>query len=207
MRFSLFNGNWELSHKVAIVSTCTSVILGVTVLVQSYGLANKRERIVIVPPTIDQSYQVQWDSANTEYYQSFAVIISGIIGQTNNQNIENSIKTLNQFLSPTLQRQMAESLRALVINLPKQNFSSWFTPKEVSYERKTGKIFISGALNSSLTGSQIQSQPVVYEYVIKMQSGKPIVTHFDSYLGNKPKTLSTIRKEQSAEEVKAKANQ
>lgn len=207
MRFSLFNGNWELSHKVAIISTCTSVILGVTVLVQSYGLANKRERIVIVPPTIDQSYQVQWDSANTEYYQSFAVIISGIIGQTNNQNIENSIKTLNQFLSPTLQRQMAESLRALVINLPKQNFSSWFTPKEVSYERKTGKIFISGALNSSLTGSQIQSQPVVYEYVIKMQSGKPIVTHFDSYLGNKPKTLSTIRKEQSAEEVKAKANQ
>ncbi|NNH79203.1 hypothetical protein HLH17_16420 [Acinetobacter sp. ANC 5380] len=206
MRFSLFNGNWELSHKVAIVATGTSMILAVTVLVQSYGLANKRERIVITPPTIDQAYQVQWDSANTEYYQSFAVIISGVIGHTNNQNIENSIKTLNQFLSPSLQRQMAESLRALVLNLPKQNFTSWFTPKEVSYERKTGKIFVSGFLNSSLTGSQIQSQPVVYEYVIKMQSGKPVVTHFDSYAGSKPKTLSTIRKDQAIE-AEAKANQ
>lgn len=206
MRFSLFNGNWELSHKVAIISTGTSIVLAVTVLVQSYGLANKRERIVIVPPTIDQSYQIQWDSANTEYYQSFAVIISGVVGQTNAQNIENSIKTLNQFLAPSLQRNMAESLRALVLNLPKQGFTSWFSPKEVSYERKTGKVFVSGTLNSSLTGSQIQTQPVTYEYVIKMQAGKPIVTHFDSYTGNKPKTLSTIRKEQAKEQAQEQVN-
>ena len=34
MRFSLFNGNWDLSHKVAIGSVCGNVVLGCTVLVQ-----------------------------------------------------------------------------------------------------------------------------------------------------------------------------
>lgn len=199
MKFSLFNGNWDLSHKVAIVSCCANVILGATVLVQSWGLATKRERVILAPPTIDQVYQIQYDSANTAYYESFAVVIAGIIGQTTPQNVDNTIKTLNQFLSPALQRQMSESLSALVAKLPKSNFTSWFVPRESSYEKQTGKLFISGNLHSSLTGSNVQAKPVVYEFIIKMQSGKPIVTFFDSYEGSKPRTLSLLRKQEKAE--------
>lgn len=199
MKYSLFNGNWELSHKVAIVSCCANVILGATVLVQSWGLATKRERVILAPPTIDQVYQIQYDSANTAYYESFAVVIAGIVGQTTPQNVENTIKTLNQFLSPALQRQMAESLRALVSKLPSQNFTSWFVPHTTSYEQQTGKLFILGNLQSALTGTNVQAKPVIYEFIIKMQSGKPIVTFFDSYEGSQPRTLSFLRNQQKLE--------
>lgn len=199
MKFSLFNGNWDLSHKVAIVSCCANVILASTVLVQSWGLASKRERIILAPPTIDQVYQIQYDSANTAYYESFAVIIAGIIGQTSPQNVENTIKTLNQFFAPALQRQMSESLSSLVGKLPKNSFSSWFVPRETSYEKQTGKLFVVGHLNSSLTGANVQSKPVIYEFIIKMQSGKPVVTFFDSYEGGKPRTLSLLRNEEKLE--------
>ena len=204
MKFSLFNGNWDLARKVAIVSVCGNLILGVTVLVQSWGLAQKRERIILTPPTIDQVYQIQYDTANTEYYQAFAVIVSGIIGQTTPQNIENTIKTLNQFLSQALQRQMSESLRALVTKLPAQNFTAWFEPKAVSYEQQTGKLFIQGNLQSALTGAEVQTQPVIYEFIIKMQSGKPVVTFFNSYEGYEPRTLSYLRNKQQVEAEAAK---
>lgn len=204
MKFSLFNGNWDLSHKVAIVATCSTAVLTVVVLVQSWGLANKRERIVLTPPTIDQVYQIQWDSANTEYYKQFAVVISGIIGQTTPQNIENTIKTLNQFFAPALQRSMAESLRALTTKLPDQNFSAWFVPETSSYEQQTGKLFIQGNLQSALTGAEIQTQPVIYEFIIQMENGKPIVTHFNSYEGYEPRTLSYLRNKQQAEAEAAK---
>lgn len=204
MKFSLFNGNWDLSHKVAIASSCGCVVLSVTVLVQSWGLANKRERIILAPPTIDQVYQIQYDSANTAYYESFAVVLSGIIGQTTPQNIDNTIKTLNQFFAPALHRQMAESLRSLVSKLPAQNFTSSFIPKSSSYEQQTGKLFIQGNLTSALTGANVQSKPVIYEFIIQMQSGKPIVTFFNSYEGDKPHTLSFLRNQQQAEAEAAK---
>lgn len=196
MKFSLFNANWDVSHKIAVGATCTSVVLALTVLVQAWALSTHRERIILAPPVIDQVYQIQMDSANVEYYRSFAVIIAGIIASTTPQNVDNSIKTLNQFYSPALQRQMAESLRSLVTKLPKQNFISWFAPIEVSHEKQTGKLFVQGNLQSAVTGATTQSQPVIYEFIIQMQSGKPIVTHFDSYEGNKPRTLSYLRTQQ-----------
>lgn len=204
MKFSLFNGNWDLAHKVAIISSSSTLVLIGVVAVQSWGLANKRERLVIAPPTIDQVYQIQWDSANTEYYKQFAVVISGIIGQTTPQNVENTIKTLNQFFAPALQRSVSESLRASMTKLPDQNFSAWFVPQQASYEQQTGKLFIQGNLQSALTGADIQIQPVIYEYIIQMESGKPIVTHFNSYEGYEPRTLSYLRNKQQAEAEAAK---
>lgn len=204
MRFSLFNGTWELSHKIAIGSTLCSVLLGCSVLVMASSLANKHERIVIMPPVVDQQYQIQWNTANVEYYQSIALVIAGIIGQTTPRNLENTLKTLDIFLSPALQRQMNESLKALSNKLPKDNFSTWFVPFKTSYEAQTGKIFIEGTLNSSLLGSQIQTQQVVYEFILTMAAGKPLITHFNSYDGNTPRTLSVIRTlQQQALEAKA----
>lgn len=207
MRFSLFNGNWELSHKVAVGATFTSFVLGFVVLVQAVTIANKDERVVVVPPTVDQAYQIQYDNANVEYYQSMAVFIAGIIGQTTPSNMENTTKTLNQFLTPALQRQVNESLNALANKLPKDNFSSWFLPKNTFYEAQTGKIFVQGTLQSSLVGSKILDQNVVYEFIIKMNAGKPVVTFFNSYEGTKPRTLAFIRAEQALEQQRAKQGQ
>lgn len=199
MRYSFFNKNWELSHKVAVGGVLTSFVLAIVCLVLGIALSVQRERIVLVPPTIDQQYQINWDSANTEYYQAIALVASGIVGSTTPKTITNNLKTLNQFLSPALQRQMEESLNALVNKLPKENFNSWFIPVNVFHEKQTNKIFVQGNLQSSLVSNRIQDQPVVYEYIIRMQSGKPVIVHFTSYEGTRPLTLAQIQANEAAE--------
>ena len=198
MRYSLFNGNWDLSHKVAVGATFTSLVLGIVVLVQSITISSNHERLVLVPPNMDQQYQIGWDSANAEYYQSMAIVAAGIIGSTTNSNVKNNLKTLNQLLSPPLQLQMEESLNALTNKLPKDNFNAWFIGNNTFYEKQTGKIFIVGNLYSVVVSSRIQEQPVVYEFIIKMQSGKPVITHFTSYEGTRPKTLAQMRADEQA---------
>lgn len=205
MKYSFFNGDWDLSRKVAIGSTLSTFVLTCVVLVQGVVISSKSERIVIVPPTIDQTYQIQNDYANVEYYQSMATVFAGIIGQTTPKNLENTIKTLNQFLHPALVRQIGESLNALASKLPKENFSAWFLPKNTFYEPQTGKIFVQGTLQSSMVGSRILEQPVVYEFVIKMNAGKPQITHFNSYDGTRPRTLALIRAEQAQQQQQQKS--
>lgn len=205
MRYSIFNMNWSLSHKVAVGGVLTSFVLAIVVLILSVALSNQRERILLVPPTIDQQYQINWDSANTEYYQSMAMVAAGLIGSTTPKTLTNNLKTLNQFLSPALQRQMEESLNALSNKLPKDNFNAWFIPKNVFYEKQTNKIFIQGALQSSLVSNRVQEQAVVYEFIIRMVSGKPVIVHFDSYEGTRPLTLAQIRANETAAQQSGQA--
>lgn len=195
MKYTFFNKDATTSHKIAIASTFTSFVLAIVVLIQAYGLSTKRERLVIMPPTIDQQYQIQWDTANVEYYKKFALVLSGLIGQVNKKNIGTLKTSINVFLAPALQRPMAESLESLASKLPNDNFTSWFEPVSTQYEYATQKIFVIGSLKSSVIGSQVQSQPVVYEYIFKMEAGKPVATHFDSYEGSKPRTRSVIHNE------------
>ena len=197
MRFSLFNGNWDLSHKVAIGSVCGNVVLACTVLVQGIVISTKGQETIITPPVIDQAYHIQRNSANVEYYQSMAAVFANIIGQTTPKTVDNTLKTLNQFTTPALQRQLSESLNALINKLPKENFTTWFLYKDTFYEPQTEKIFIRGSLQSSMIGSRILDQPVVYEFVIKMNAGKPRITYFDSYEGTRARTLAFIRAEQA----------
>ncbi|MDD2944310.1 MAG: TraE/TraK family type IV conjugative transfer system protein [Acinetobacter sp.] len=198
MRYSIFNMNWSLSHKIAVGGVLTSFVLSIVVLIMAIALSTQRERIVLVPPTIDQQYQINWDSANAEYYQSMALVASGLVGSTTPKTLTNNLKSLNQFLSPALQRQMEESLNALSNKLPKENFNAWFIPKNVFYEKQTNKIFVQGALQSSLVSNRIQEQPVVYEFIIRMVSGKPVIVHFNSYEGTRPLTLAQIRANEAA---------
>ncbi|WP_436658743.1 TraE/TraK family type IV conjugative transfer system protein [Acinetobacter sp. P1(2025)] len=207
MKYSLFNRDWNTTHKVAIGALFSTFVLSIVVLVQAITISTKSERIIIAPPIIDQEYQIQKDSANVEYYQAMAAVFSNIIGQTTPKNIENTRKTINQFLSPALQRQMDESLVALANKLPKENFTSWFVLKNMFYEKQTGKIFAQGMLQSSMVGSRVLEQPVVYEYIIKMNAGKPMVVHFNSYDGNKPRTLAYIRAEQAQQQMQKQPQQ
>lgn len=198
MRYSIFNTNWSLSHKIAVGGVLTSFVLAIVSLVLAVALSTQRERVILVPPTIDQQYQINWDSANSEYYQSIALVASGLIGSTTPKTLTNNLKTLNQFLSPALQRQMEESLNALSNKLPKDNFNAWFIPKNVFYEKQTNKIFVQGALQSSLVSNRIQETNVVYEFIVRMQSGKPMIVHFNSYEGTRPLTLAQMRANEAA---------
>jgi conjugal transfer pilus assembly protein TraE len=200
MKFTLFNGNWSLANKVAVGGVLTSFVLACSNLALINTISQQRERVVLVPPTIDQKYQIGWDSANTEYYQSVATVVSGVIGSTTPKTLTHNLKTLNQFTSPAIQRQLAESLNALVNKLPSDNFNAWFIPKQIYFEKQTNKIFVQGTLFSSLVSSRIQEQPVVYEYIIRMQSGKPVIMHFNSYEGTRPLTLTQIRSNEVSDE-------
>ena len=184
MRYKLFNGDWNLSHKFAIFSLTTNVVLSVALTGMVMKNLQQHERVVVVPTTVNKAYEIQWNAASTEYYKDMAVWISGMIGQVNATNVDRTITTINRFFAPNIQKQVAESLHGLVAYLPsKTNYSSWFLPVDVVYEQTTRKIFVTGHLTSAVTTATKLQKQVTYEFKFIMDGGQPVVTHFTSYDG------------------------
>lgn len=185
MRYKLFNGDWDLTHRFAMISLATNIILGVGLTGMVMKNLQQHERIVVVPTTVNKAYEIQWNAGSTEYYKDMAVWLSGMVGQVNAQNVDRTIVTIERFLAPNIKKQVKESLHGLVAYLPsKTNYTSWFLPSNVVYEQTTRKIFVTGTLNSSATTSQRLQKQVTYEFKFIMDAGQPVVTHFTSYDGD-----------------------
>ncbi len=184
MRYKLFNGDWNLSHKFAIFSLTTNVVLSVALTGMVMKNLQQHERVVVGLTTVNKAFEIQWNAASTESYKDMAVWISGMIGQVNATNVDRTITTINRFLAPNIQKQVAESLHGLVAYLPsKTNYSSWFLPVDVVYEQTTRKIFVTGHLTSAVTTATKLQKQVTYEFKFIMDGGQPVVTHFTSYDG------------------------
>lgn len=185
MRYKLFNGDWNLSHKFAVISLSTNLILGVALTAMTIKNLQQHERVIVVPTTVNKAYEIQWNAASTEYYKDMAIWLSGMLGQVNATNVDRTIETINRFLAPNIQKSVAESLHALVAYLPsKTNYASWFLPSNVVYEQTTRKIFVTGSLTSAVTAGTKMQKQVTYEFKFTMTGGQPLVTHFTSYDGD-----------------------
>lgn len=214
MRYKLFNLEWDSSHNVAVMSVTCNVIALVVILFLAITISKKNERIVVVPTTVNKSFEIQWEQASAEYYKEMAVWFSGMMGQVTPRTAAHTAKTLEPFIAPNIRKQVTEGLHASVALMPtKVNYVAWFLPIEHSYEPQTRKIFVTGRLSSSLTSSKRADKRVTYEFKFRQVDGKPVVTAFNSYEGS-PRTqlyLMTnkqkIQKEQQKEALQERSRE
>lgn len=190
MLFSTLSANWKLaafSNKILLVAN-TALAIAVAVLA---GLATmNRERITVMPPTIDKPYTVGWNSATPEYYKSMALYFSGVIGMTGPKNLSYVTNVIDRFAAPAVAEGIKTKMRLVASSYEFRNStaSSWFEGKDLIWEESTRKIFVTGAIRAITATKQEYAQTVVYEYVIDIIEGKPLISHFDSYFGETPHT-------------------
>ena len=65
-----------------------------------------------------------------------------------------------------------------------------FQPNSIQYEPETNRVFVTGTLITATSGSQKYQKQVTYEMGITIREGRPWVSHFLSYEGTIPRTVS-----------------
>jgi len=191
MNFSSLNSSWRLaslSNKVLLVA---NLLLAFAVVVLGGAAINNRERITVVPPNIDKPYTIGWRSATPEYYKSFALYFSGLIGQISPKNIEFVIQTVvDRFCDAPIADGIKKKLRAIAADYQFQQStaSSWFEGDKLFWEESSGKVFVTGRLWTVYANRNVVSRDVTYEYRIEVREGQPVITNFDSYEGTTPHT-------------------
>lgn len=170
----------------------SNVILAAGVVYGIFAFSGVRERIVLVPPTLDAKAEVSWNSANKEYIKGFGAYIATLVGNIQPKSSMVIIDTVSAFMDPMIFTEFRKQMLALMEDPIFKASSSVisFQANAIQYEAETNRVFVSGTLITSTTTTQKYQKQVTYEMGIAIREGRPWISHFLSYEGNTPRTVA-----------------
>lgn len=170
----------------------SNIVLGLGLV---YGLVhfnNQRDRIVLVPPSMDTKAVVAWNYANREYLKSFGLYIATLVGNIQPKSSTIVLDSVSAFMDPMIYTDFRRQLLGLIEDPMFKASGSVisFLPGSIQYEPETSRVFVLGTLITSTSGAQKYQKQVVYEIGAEIREGRPWVRHFLSYEGSIPRTVS-----------------
>ena len=190
MKLNTFLVDSRHTRSVIVLGMLAITVLSCALLYTVVKLGDQHERIVLVPPDLDQRAQIAWESANQEYIKSFAMYMATLIGNLQPKTSATVLDSISIFLRPTVyssvRTQLLRVLEDPVFRSSGSVFS--FMPQAIRYEPETRRAFVSGRITTLTGGGDKYTKAVTYEMTVQIRQGRPYVLHFTSYDDLKPHT-------------------
>lgn len=180
MEFSKFKEVTLGNNKLLKYSVIGNVLLGITLMIVSIGAVSNKERVVLVPPHLDERMEISYNDANESYYTSFAFYFSVLIGNANPSNTRYIVDNLKYSLAPGLYSQIRSTLLEDAKKLEMQGASVTFVPSQTPvYDPEKNETCIVGRETKvSALGSK-EFNTVVYRMGIEIIRGVPKISSLD----------------------------
>lgn len=177
--------NMKQLQSLTIAVICSNVILAIGVVFAIIQMGNQHDRIVLVPPSLDKKAVIAWEYANKEYLKSFGLYMATLVGNIQPKSSTIVLDSVSAFMDPAIYTDFRKQLM-MIIEDPTFKASGSvisFLPQSIQYEVETSRVFVTGSIITSTSGSTKYQKNVVYEIGTKIREGRPWVTHFTSYEG------------------------
>ena len=185
----------------------TNIILAISLAYAVIQLSNKHDRVILVPPSMDKKAAIAWDAADKEYKKSFALYMATLVGNMQPKSSATILDSVSAFMDSRIYNSFREKI-LIIINDPVFKSSGSvisFIPQSIQYENETSRVFVTGTIVTTTSGSTKYSKNVVYELGIKIKEGRPWVFHFTSYEGNRPQTVNWWAQKSTKENIEIPA--
>jgi conjugal transfer pilus assembly protein TraE len=188
----------QLMTKGLLVS---NAILAMGVVYGLFAFSGERERIVLVPPSLDAKAEIAWNSANKEYVKGFGMYIATLVGNIQPKSSTVVLDAVSAFMDPSIYTEFRQQLLSLIEDPVFKSSGSVisFQANSIQYEVETNRVFVTGTLITTTSGTQKYQKQVTYEMGITIREGRPWVSHFLSYEGTVARTVSWHVNRQSRE--------
>lgn len=181
-------GQLQAMTKALVIS---NVIMSFGLIYSVVALNGQRDRVILVPPSMDKKAEISWRSADKEYLKSFGLYIATLVGNIQPKSSSVILESVSAFMDPAIFNEFRRQLLTLIEDpgFKASNSTISFLPGSIQYEPETGRVFVTGSLITSNSGNQKYQKQVVYEIGADIREGRPWVTHFLSYEGSVPHTV------------------
>jgi conjugal transfer pilus assembly protein TraE len=182
MKLPFVKSTWESSIKANAFLSLTALILSITSLAAVLNSQSKHERIVLTPMVVDKQMTVEWRNADGEYLKAFGLSVAQLVGDLTPENVTFVLDALSRFMDPSIYADLRKKM--LVVTDTRQfkelASSSRYLPSGVVYEHNTGKVFVSGTMETSTTLGK-EKHLMTYEMTVRVENGMPVIFSFDNY--------------------------
>ena len=197
MRFLRYQASLrELAQNNATKNIIIAVLLATNTLL-AWGWFTSTETIVLVPPTLDERVVVSSDDASEGYKTAWGVYVAEMMGNITPGNVEFISESMEAMFAAEAYRELRSTIGEQLEAISRERITVSFEPRQVYYEARTDKVFVSGRFHTSGAGSTGQALSRTFELRIEMRFGRPWVTHFVAYQ-EPPRTIDALERAQAA---------
>ncbi len=168
---SLFSQrNWALIMASGML--VTNISLGAAVL-------TKKERVVIVPAYLKQSFWAEGESLSKEYLEEMTFFFANLLLNVSPESMAYQRDAVLKYVSPEFHNVLYQQLIEEEKKLRKQSLSTTFRPKEVRVNQEKGEAIISGILSQYVGDKKAGQVEESYKATYKYSSGILLLNGFE----------------------------
>ncbi|NEX63395.1 TraE/TraK family type IV conjugative transfer system protein [Noviherbaspirillum galbum] len=180
--------NWKatLSANLLLAGALAASVMANLALTTK--LATMHERLVLVPPMMTTETVVGWNEASKNFFEGWGLYAASMIGSATPK----TAGFVAGHLEYIFDKSIFQAVRTQLLSIEKDpSFArtgsvNVFTPKTVTWEASTNRLFVSGQLTSTAYRARtttLANVPVTYQMSMRMEAGAPKITTFTSYIG------------------------
>lgn len=163
------------------------VLLSIAVVILASALVSKDTKVVVVPPDFNRELVVSNNAANEHYKVRWAFAAAAIAGNLSRRNVDFSLEQLNSMFTPYLRENVLPQIKREAHILKARDAKQSFVIEDAIFDPVKDLVWIYGNRTVEVKGGSPHSLAVpqrwTYEFRIAPFSGRPSITHFNSYKG------------------------
>ena len=179
----------QSAHLLVLVMVACNIVLAL-------GLLFRDTVVTVVPWTLSGEAEVTKDDASQNYKESWGMAIALLLGNVQPATVDFIADRIKPLLAPEIYHEAVDALYSNAQILREERVTLRFEPRRVTYEKTSGRVFISGYSYSRLGTSMDEEKrhERTFEIGLEIAEYAPVITYIDTYTG-KARTEDVIANE------------
>ncbi|MVF23683.1 TraE protein [Methylocaldum sp. BRCS4] len=192
MKLTQLLESWNLVQAENRLHRVVLVGLVITNGISALAALRTERTVVLVPPTLTQEVEITRNTASSQLKEAWGLYLAELLGNVTPATSEFITKALAPLLSTDLYRAVMDAMAEQINALKMDRVATSFKPREVSFEKATDKVFVSGELTTQGPNSKAETRNRTYEFVISTRNYRPRLDYIDVY-PDEPRTLERLK--------------
>ena len=170
-----------------LVSSMLSTLVLALLLASLAG----RERVVVVPPTVQKTFWVEAERASPEYLEQMAYFLAQLVLNVTPQSAEAQSRILLNYAAPSAYGELRTAMAANAERVKRDGSSTVFSPQDLIVDEARQRVGLRGLLTTFISDRRVSE--VAKGYVIELQfaAGRIVLKTFRESSPNDPLELQT----------------
>lgn len=159
-----------------------SLVFGVSMLFANillvFGILNKEQKVILVPPEINKTFWVTNKQVSKEYLEEMAVFLSHLLLDQSPTSSKHKRDMLLKYISPSYYNELFGRIIKQEKYLYQNNISTRFSIKEIEVDSKQNQVFIVGDQENYVADKKVGTVSASYKISFEYKGARYLLTEF-----------------------------
>ena len=151
-----------------------------------------RERVVLVPPTINKTFWVDSERVSAEYLQQMAYFLLQLTLDVTPQSVDHQASVLLQYAAPASFGELRAAMAATADRLKRDGASTLFSTRDLVVDEATQRVGVRGQLTTFVSDRRVSEVSKAYAIELQYAGGRVFLKAFRETNPNDPLEIQSL---------------